>query len=307
MKLIDRLVQRGVPLASIFEEWSPGGTIEEISEEIQRIPRFLCDNVAKYYFESAKETWDILHDFPFCRPPFPKVWIEYKLPQPFLQRCCQSKLKEWECIPSERKVADKIFEEYDIQVGGIAIQKEDGWIVLFCRIFYCSREAVRLGESLTLCYRLSETGDLSELGTTKKMLQKTENELFSLLYFFHPFLLSMSFANCRNIELVEIHAPAKLQRARQRRGRHPIFSYNVINILPMGAGYQHRRKACEGDVDHRAFHIRRGNYAKYGPKFGRGLLFGRLEGMFWRPSSAIGSEGWGRAEHDYQVQTNVKK
>ena len=42
----------------------------------------------------------------------------------------------------------------------------------------------------------------------------------------------------------------------------------------------------------------RGSYAKYGPKFDHGLLFGKYEGMFWRPAKMASGE----QERTYEVK-----
>jgi hypothetical protein len=51
-----------------------------------------------------------------------------------------------------------------------------------------------------------------------------------------------------------------------------------------------------------ALHIRRGHYAYYGEKYNRGKLFGKYEGMFWKPQTTAGDSASGEAKHDYVVK-----
>ena len=46
----------------------------------------------------------------------------------------------------------------------------------------------------------------------------------------------------------------------------------------------------------------RGHFAEYGPKYGKGLLFGRIEGRFWIPHYVRGDEAYGVIEHSYDVE-----
>jgi hypothetical protein len=48
----------------------------------------------------------------------------------------------------------------------------------------------------------------------------------------------------------------------------------------------------------------RGHMAEYGPKYGKGLLFGRIEGKFWIPQHVRGTEDCGIIEHKYIIDPN---
>jgi hypothetical protein len=51
----------------------------------------------------------------------------------------------------------------------------------------------------------------------------------------------------------------------------------------------------------KAFHGVRGSYHRYGPEYGRGLLFGKYAGRFWVPPHVRGSREAGEVVQTYIV------
>lgn len=111
--------------------------------------------------------------------------------------------------------------------------------------------------------------------------------------------LAMSLTNCGNVDQDIHHPPAKLQRARGRRGKPPLVSYRTLVIRPM------TRTGGTGPVDRSdaatRLHLRRGGFRDYRANG----LFGRdyLRRVFWFSPTLVGREEHGRIDKDYEVAT----
>lgn len=114
-------------------------------------------------------------------------------------------------------------------------------------------------------------------------------------------LNSLNFLNCRNIELVEPQRSRPERRRLERTG----VTVKEINVFPVGRTSRSKR----GDPQHGGVPLTsvRGHFAMYGPKYGRGLLFGKIEGRFWIPQHARGSTEFGENETNYKLIPEKEK
>lgn len=104
-------------------------------------------------------------------------------------------------------------------------------------------------------------------------------------------LKAVTFLNCRNVTLVE---PAR-SRAQRRRFERAGVRLSEIHVFPSGTTVRgHSMPVGSGTP----LHSVRGHLARYGPQWGRGLLFGKIAGEFWIPQHARGA-----AEHGATKQT----
>jgi hypothetical protein len=273
MRLIDALIASNLPSM----------------QEIANIPKFVVDNVAEYYYHHDKEYWRLL-DFPLARPPFQKMWVEYRVPK-------SSRSKELGDVTLHNEATDLRF--------GCLIETTDNGRSFVAVGMYFEMSALkghqwdRAGsEFFRVKFDLDDNGNLERVHIDKEL---DNDGVANMLYCYHPILMAFSFASCRNIELVTVTHPEKLQKSRRRKGRLPLCSYKVINILPMGYHRPHSR-SIEGSGEGVALQIRRGHYAHYGPQFNRGLLFGKYEGLYWKPQTMVGTAEAGVVVHDYEVK-----
>lgn len=106
---------------------------------------------------------------------------------------------------------------------------------------------------------------------------------------------TLNFLNCRNIELVEPRRPRAEARKLQRTG----ITVREVNVFPTG-------KSVRGPGGERVggqpLTSVRGHFAEYGEQYGKGKLFGKLEGRFWIPQYARGEREAGEIEHTYKVR-----
>lgn len=112
-------------------------------------------------------------------------------------------------------------------------------------------------------------------------------------------LSALNFLNCRNVETVEPERPRPVRRRLQRLG----VAVQTIVVRPVG---KRARSTQDGSGGGDAVPLSsvRGHFAHYGPQYGRGKLFGKLEGRYWIPGHARGSAeaGGTDAPRDYVLQ-----
>ena len=102
--------------------------------------------------------------------------------------------------------------------------------------------------------------------------------------------LTLKYCNCKNVEVVQVLPEPRLNKARIKRGKQPIGSYKVVNVLPLASKARSRRYETASHSEQRfEVSIRRGHFACYGKGFGHwevrdgarewveaGKLFGKL-------------------------------
>jgi len=111
-------------------------------------------------------------------------------------------------------------------------------------------------------------------------------------------LQTLNLANCTNVQIVE---PERPRPERKRLARiDPGLRVSEIHIRPISKSY--RGLGTPLSQVPVAAHSVRGHFSRYGPKYGRGLLFGKYEGRFWVPQHLRGSAEAGEVEQTYIVE-----
>lgn len=108
-------------------------------------------------------------------------------------------------------------------------------------------------------------------------------------------LSAMNLLNCQNVDVVDYLPKSRHERKRIERTGTIV---STIHVFPAG---KRRRAGDRGEPLGVTHHGVRGHFASYGPKYGRGLLFGRLEGRFFIPAHVRGRKDLGEIEQDYQL------
>jgi len=109
--------------------------------------------------------------------------------------------------------------------------------------------------------------------------------------------LTICLMHCKNVSAVEQVPPAKLQKARQRRGKRPLVRYHVLNIQPMAKVLRREGGLGSGTGLAQALHICRGHFKD----FRQSGLFGRVKGIFWWDQHARGERDKGVVVKDYNI------
>ena len=103
--------------------------------------------------------------------------------------------------------------------------------------------------------------------------------------------------NCVNVQVCEPDRPRPQRKRLQRMG----VTVNEIHVKPVSKSYRGKGTPIRSFQDSPLTAVR-GHFAKYGPKYGRGLLFGKYEGRYWIPQHVRGSEVFGVNEQEYAVE-----
>lgn len=105
---------------------------------------------------------------------------------------------------------------------------------------------------------------------------------------------SLNYLNCRNVQLVE----PRRSRPEMRRLARTGVTVSTINVFPVGKATRSGHGEPGTGVPLTSV---RGHFARYGPQYDRGLLFGKYAGRYWVPQYARGSKELGESQHDYKL------
>lgn len=253
---------------------------------------FFIDNVAKYFYESEQDEWDIDKDFPNLAPPFENFFMEYKVPD-FMR--CQG---TWGKVPKTPGA----------QVGILfCSQKAKGneypfaWIYALT-YFTSYSDTVRHIPVATFLYVDKNGVPIKPLLDSPSPIQHlfdkkdlSEQEIESIWTFFvDPALLAISFLHCKNVKIV----PQGHGLYSGSRNRHkPSIRYHVLEIDPMKETLRTEGKSDETGLK-KAMHICRGHFKDY--RDGRGL-FGKFKDIYWWDSQVRGDILEGLVTKNYQI------
>lgn len=108
-------------------------------------------------------------------------------------------------------------------------------------------------------------------------------------------MATLNFMNCRNVDIVE---PTRNRPLRRRIARTGV-RVHTLSVFPTGRS----TRTATGDpfTEGVALTSVRGHFATYGTE-GRGLLFGKYSGRFFRPQHARGSAEHGTVDKTYRPQ-----
>lgn len=110
---------------------------------------------------------------------------------------------------------------------------------------------------------------------------------------------ALNFLNARNVDIVEVQRPRAERRRLERAGID--VKLHTINVFPAG---KTRRNAKGEPIGGQPLSPVRGHWACYGEAYGKGKLFGKLEGRFWISPHVRGVEDNGESRPDYKLVPN---
>jgi hypothetical protein len=107
---------------------------------------------------------------------------------------------------------------------------------------------------------------------------------------------ALNFLNCRNVDIVE---PRRRNHERKRIAKTGI-TVNEIHVFPTG---KTTRNSSTGEPLGTAHAPVRGHFAEYGDRYGKGKLFGKLEGRFYISPHIRGSKDVGESVQEFTLHT----
>jgi hypothetical protein len=118
-----------------------------------------------------------------------------------------------------------------------------------------------------------------------------------------PVLMTISFMHCKNVTIQSTEPSAKLQKARERRGKLPLFTFKTLEIKPMVKILKEEGESDTKGLKH-ALHICRGHFKDFSQ--GLGLGRGHAHGLYWWDSQVRGNREVGAVIKDYKVYPEGK-
>jgi len=109
---------------------------------------------------------------------------------------------------------------------------------------------------------------------------------------------AITFLNMRNVDVLE---PVRSRPVRRRLGRTGVHVHE-IHVTPVGRWRRRLGSSEPVRLGSMPLHMVRGHVARYGPRWGRGLLFGKYEGEYWIPPHTAGRDTDGESRSDYVVE-----
>jgi hypothetical protein len=270
---------------------------------IHSIP-FDVTNVSDYLDERcSQKPLHIISDIPNVRPPYLISWYEF-IPRfnPLGKVYMQSEdgLKDVTGNPEHiTKTFGVLITEHDrITIGDripiSALIFREG---LDCTIHLSLAIMLGCHEDGTL---FSDLNNLSQNKYSSAYYQNAPNGAISSFYqaIIIRALMGISFLHCKNIVIRSTEPSIKLQHARVRKGKLPLFTFKTLEIKPMTKILREEGESETKGLA-RALHICRGHFKDFqqGPGLGRG----HAHGLYWWDSQVRGNREVGAVIKDYKV------
>lgn len=271
-------------------------------------------NVARWiWVDSAKEYYDYSKDFPTLISPWPYAWLEYVSPG-FMN--IKGELKELPKVkvgvsvqrsPADLGTALALLAEMkrsNPNVNEEAFSKSvASWIdAKWLQIFTTYAKVYNANKPHKMMQILISGVDASgkfvgkpvhlmgDANTTEEDVEKSSTLLI-------PVLMALSLCHCKNVEIIEQHPDAKINKKRARRGKEPKITYKTL-VIDGAKKLLREEGGSETNGLAKALHICRGHFATYSEDK---PLFGKHTGTFWKPMHTRGSAKHGVAAKDYRI------
>jgi hypothetical protein len=117
---------------------------------------------------------------------------------------------------------------------------------------------------------------------------------------FAPFHMALALLHCKNVELETSKPAAPLSKKWKKKTGNALVEWTNVVVQVPGRVVRRAPGVQHAESDQR-LHIVQGHFSEYGERYGKGKLFGRLEGRYWVPSHVRGNAEVGTLAHDYKL------
>jgi hypothetical protein len=265
------------------------------------LPVLLIDNVSDYYYHgSDQEYWDLKRDFPNLAPPFPFFWAEHRMTTRIHSKA-KGDTDMSALVGTKGRIGALVHAVLPDQMDYTGDLPPGTHWVLWCELFidYGRKGDFPTGPHGGVFFCIDAEGHCLDRPWMKAFSTDDDADAMrSLMTFFHPTLLAVSFLHCKNVEIVENEVPKPLaKKFHARTGRWPV-KYKTLIIEPLKQILRHEGKSDSVGVA-KAMHICRGHFKDY--REGRGL-FGKYHQLVWQPSIVRGTRGESAPPREIQVK-----
>ncbi len=274
---------------------------ESVRDILKNAVAFDLKNVSYYVSERWQQLKFDPTEIPNVRPPFHTMWLEFTNPFSEKLKLRVKKLDDSYVLPGGSGLDDNkygmLFDVWkessdEIRVGTFIFREDVSGEIFFSGglSWFCdaSGKPIEQFDFISKFY----------LHDDPKMQQETITAVYMLLYVPQ---LAISFMHCKNIIIHSEEPSAKLQKARERRGKLPLFTFKTLEIKPITKLLKEEGESETKGLQY-ALHICRGHFKDFSQ--GKGL-FGKNKGLFWWDSQVRGSRQIGAVIKDYKVSPNT--
>lgn len=267
-----------------------------LASAIEKSKRVNADSVYEWMGNNLADQLRLV-DLPCIKSPYPMMWIELVADGPELGDRRAILVRD---IPMEHKdILPADF--YRLAVEDAAtdnINEADIKSMTLFELYIADRTRIqgplawvlcvldRHGRALGLGWRLAS--DI--VGQSESSREQEGNWALSVV---SPAFWTLGFLHCKNIQAEEVHVEPKVRAKRRKKLGHDPLSMSVLRIDIPGKKWKSNPTGEKTGIEQR-FHIVPGHFAHYGDccpglHEEHGMLFGKLEGVYWMPSHARGN------------------
>jgi len=291
------------------------------------------------YIDDPRTHWHYGTDIPLLAPPYTSFWLEYDKPDKVnlngkivsadngqrLQYGAAFISIDYKEYTDKR---DSIFEmienqgmAYDPSTStellrmlrntnsqlDAAAERGARWNVtgvLFLRLH--GRRPI--GPLIQAEYHIKEDGTLIEHPSTMAYMPvdsdpEIAEEMERLTFSFRVMMFGIRLLHCHNVSTVLLDDRRRpVDKRRDERNGIPSTIVKTLVIESPETILLGRKPRDVVNPNSRREHDVRGHFARYGPVYGRGKLFGKYEGCFWIPPMVRGNSDAGTVEKSYEVR-----
>lgn len=191
---------------------------------------------------------------------------------------------------------------YDLRCATLAIEYKYNKIIFFAGFAFCKDHNMWVIDDCFSYFDMkSEEWNIFEyianIETFKKFVSLDTVEAQARSRTSHAVFI-MDVLNCKNVQLSPVEPPKRLNRARAKKGKGPLYRYHVLTV-DLNKAQKVAGSTSQGQFGIMPAHLCRGHFKEYTEDK---PLFGRVTGRFWWQPYARGKAKNGVVMKDYDVK-----
>jgi hypothetical protein len=253
------------------------------------LPVLRIDNVAEYHAHSAQEHWSVDKDFPNLAPPWPVFWVEHKIPTRLYSDECGT--TDMSCYVRDGRIGVLVTAVPREDAKGEGIPENAKWILWLELVIDYGKIVGGFPQYShgPVFVAVDAEGRAIGFPWGQSFCRPSDAAIAkSMMTWFHPTFLAISFLHCKNVKIVDDPPPEKLAKLfRKKHQGIQMAQPKVLIIEPLKQILKTEGRSGEVGLA-KAMHICRGHFRDY--REGRGL-FGKYKQLVWTPMTVRGTKG----------------
>jgi len=267
------------------------------------------------YWCGQKSFYDLEHDFGPLRPPYPAMWMEFRIPAEAVGLSEMEQDCDW--LVGTRHAVFLYTQEY--RHNGLHSERvreavqyfDDADMIAICghllsqvrgddRIMYVP-VVTQLAVDRHTGYYVPEThGGVADQESLDQLRKRVKPEIVEGItkVDLNAGFMALNLMNCRNVTTRE-RGPAFTRSGREKRQGVPGVRFHTIQLPGMSARYVHGRRMSREDARTMAAHRVRGHFKTYTAE---APLLGKHVGTYWWGWNVRGNPSHGEVVSDYKFR-----